>query len=69
MDIEPFRKAHKKAILEHFEKDGIDCLSLYSATSFCPIWAVYMFVLEEFPDNEEIKKRIDSCSRFYGFSS
>jgi len=34
MDIEPFRKAHKKAVLEHFEKDGIDCLSLYSATSF-----------------------------------
>lgn len=67
MDIEQFRKAHKKAVLEHFEKDGIDCLSLYSATSFCPIWAVYSFILEDYPDNEEAKKRLKSAKEFYGF--
>jgi hypothetical protein len=64
---EPYRNANKENVLKHFLEDGIDSLALYSSVSFCPIWAVYIFVLEEYPENEEVKRRLESCKGFYGF--
>jgi hypothetical protein len=60
-----FRQAHQKFVQERYKEDGIDSLSLYSAVSFCPILAAYIFCKEIDPDNIELTKRIENVKLFY----
>jgi hypothetical protein len=60
-----FRQAHQKFVQERYKEDGIDSLSLYSAVSFCPILAAYIFCREIDPDNIELTKRIENVKLFY----
>jgi hypothetical protein len=60
-----FRQAHQKFVQERYKEAGIDSLSLYSAVSFCPILAAYIFCKEIDPDNIELTKRIENVKLFY----
>ena len=60
-----FRQAHQKFVQERYKEAGIDSLSLYSAVSFCPILAAYIFCREIDPDNIELTKRIENVKLFY----
>lgn len=60
-----FRQAHEKFVQERYREDGINSLALYSAVSFCPILAAYIFCKEIDPENEELTKRIENVKLFY----
>lgn len=60
-----FRQAHQKFVQERYKEAGINSLSLYSAVSFCPILAAYIFCKEIDPDNIELTKRIENVKLFY----
>lgn len=64
--IGPYRQAHEKTVKERYVEDGIDSLALYSAVSFCPILAVYVYCSEIDPTNLELTRRIESVKLFYG---
>lgn len=63
---------HKDLAISQYKKFGIDCLALYSATSVCPIIAVYKFVRDSLekdsPDYIEITRRIKSVQEFYRYN-
>ena len=63
--IGQFRQAHEKFVQERYREDGINSLALYSAVSFCPILAAYIFCKEIDPENEELTKRIENVKLFY----
>jgi hypothetical protein len=66
LQIGTFRRAHEKAVLEAYEKDGINSLAMYCACSLCPVLAAYTFCLEKYPADLELTKRIENVKIFYG---
>jgi hypothetical protein len=63
-----FRQAHEKFVQERYFELGIDSLALYSAVSFCPILAAYIFCKEVDSENLELTKRIENVKLFYGIT-
>ena len=61
-----FRKAHENTVREMYSSDGIDSLALYCACSLCPVIAAYWFCREQFPEDNELTKRIENVKLFYG---
>jgi hypothetical protein len=64
--IKQYRQAHEAYVRERYLSDGINNLSMYCATSVCPILAAYWFCREIDPENEELTRRIESVKLFYG---
>lgn len=65
IDVSPYRTAHKDNIIKEYKERGIDSIAFYSAVSYCPVLALYVFCREEFPEDEEITRRILSIKKFY----
>lgn len=66
--IGTYRQAHEKFVRQRYLEDGINSLSLYSAVSFCPILAAYIYCLEIDPGNYELTKRVENVKLFYGIT-
>lgn len=66
--IGSYRQAHEKIVREMYKKEGINSLALYSAVSFCPIIATYIYCLEIDPGNYELTKRVENVKLFYGIT-
>ena len=64
--IGQYRQAHEHFVRERYLQDGINSLALYSAVSFCPILAAYIFCKEIDPESLELTKRIENVKIFYG---
>jgi hypothetical protein len=64
--IGQYRQAHEKFVKDRYLEAGVDSLALYSAVSFCPILAAYIFCKEIDPDSLELTKRIENVKIFYG---
>lgn len=64
-EVELFRK-QKKLIVDFVAKNGIDKVSLYSATCGIPLIVIYTFVAEDLPQHKEFAEaKIESLKKFY----
>lgn len=64
--IELFR-SQKELIMKYIVTNGIDKVSLYSATTFIPLIPIYTFILEELPEHKELcESKLKSLREFYG---
>lgn len=60
-------RANKISVLKHYEKNGFDGMSSYSAMTGIPITVVYEFIEEEYPElSKMIKERIKIINDFFG---
>ena len=65
--IEDFRR-NKPDIIKYVKKNGIDDLGYYAAFGAVPLYAMWTFVGEEFPEHEkEVKKQKKILKDFYGY--
>lgn len=65
IDVNEFR-VHEPLILKQYDKDGIDCVSLYAATAMVPVIALYIYIREVHP-SPEIDRRVASLIEFYDY--
>lgn len=64
--IELFR-GQKQYIVNYVKTHGIEKISLYSATTFIPLIAIYTFVKEDLPEHAELcNGKIKELEEFYG---
>lgn len=64
--VEPMRN-QKVNILKYVATHGVDKISVYSATTFIPLLAIYTFILEDVPEHKELcEKTIAELEKFYG---
>jgi hypothetical protein len=64
--IELFRK-QKELIINYFKVNGVDKVSLYSATTFIPLIPIYTFIMEEIPEHTELcESKLKNLREFYG---
>ena len=67
MNIDDYR-INKPATIEYVKKNGILDISFYAAVSFIPLFAIWTFIEEEFPEYiEEAKSRKKILTEFYGY--
>ena len=65
--IEDFRK-NKPDIIKYVEKNGIDSIGLYAASGAVPLYAIWTFIGEEFPEHEkEVIRQKKILKDFYGY--
>lgn len=65
-DLELLRP-QKETIIKYIKKNGVDKISLYSATTGLPLIAIYTFVFEDLPEHDMIcKKKLKELREFYG---
>jgi hypothetical protein len=66
MNIEPYRQ-YKEAALRAYREGNASSLSLIASVNFVPIYALVLFCLEEYPNDELLLKRKKSIEEFYGY--
>ena len=67
--IEDFRR-NKPDIIKYVKKNGIDDLGYYASFGAVPLYAMWTFVGEEFPEHEkEVKKQKKILKDFYGYKA
>lgn len=60
-------RSQKDVIVKYFTVNNINKVSIYSATTFIPLVAIYTFLLEEFPEHKELcEKKLKELEEFYG---
>jgi len=65
--IEDFR-LRKPDIIKYIDKNGLDMVSLYAATSGIPLIAIWTYIAEEHEDyRERCNFEIDTLVKFYGY--
>lgn len=65
-DKEDYR-ANKKSIMKHYEKNGFNGMSSYSAMTGIPIIVVYEYIMEDYPElSDMVKERIKIINDFFG---
>ena len=65
--IEDFRKS-KPDIIAYVKKNGIGDINLYAAGGAVPLYAIWTYIGEEFPEHEElVKKKKKALKAFYGY--
>lgn len=65
--VELFR-SQKQYIVNYVKTNGVEKISLYSATTFIPLMAIYTFVKEDLPEHTELcDSKIKELKEFYGF--
>lgn len=65
-DKEDYR-ANKPSIMKHYEKNGFDGMSSYSAMTGIPITVVYEYIEEDYPELKDmIRERIRIINEFFG---
>ena len=64
--VELFR-SQKSYIVNYVKNNGVEKISLYSATTFIPLIAIYTFVLEDLPQHSELcLAKLKELEEFYG---
>ena len=65
--IEDFRN-NKPAIIKYVKKNGIDKISMFAACGAVPLYAIWTFIIEEFPEYaEEAVEHKKRLKKFYGY--
>ena len=65
--IEDFRKS-KPTIIAYVKKNGIEDINFYAAIGAVPLYAIWTFIGEEFPEHLEIvKEKKKALKAFYGY--
>lgn len=65
--IEDFRKS-KPDIIKYVKKNGIGDINLYAAGGAVPLYAIWTFIGEEFPEHLELViKKKKALKAFYGY--
>ena len=65
--IEDFRR-NKPDIIKYVKKNGISDLGYYAAFGAVPLYAMWTFIGEEFPEHrEEVKRQKAILKKFYGY--
>jgi len=60
-------RSQKDVIVKYFTVHSVDKVSIYSATTFIPLVAIYTFLLEDFPEHRELcEKKLKELEEFYG---
>lgn len=60
-------RSQKDIIVKYFTVHSVDTVSIYSATTFIPLVAIYTFLLEEFPEHKELcNRKLKELEEFYG---
>jgi hypothetical protein len=60
-------RSQKDVIVKYFTLHSVDKVSIYSATTFIPLVAIYTFLLEDFPEHQELcEKKLKELEEFYG---
>jgi hypothetical protein len=60
-------RPQKDVIVKYFSVHHIDKVSIYSATTFIPLVAIYTFLLEEFPEfKHTCEQKLKELEEFYG---
>jgi hypothetical protein len=60
-------RSQKDIIVKYFTTHKLDKVSIYSATTFIPLVAIYTFLLEDFPEHKELcEKKLKELEEFYG---
>lgn len=69
--VGPFR-AGKKDLIELLgrNKNNLELISFYCASSMFPVAAAVVFCMEEFPEHrEKLEQRLEVLKEFYGYES
>ena len=65
--VEDFRRS-KPDIIKYVKKNGIDDISMYAACGAVPLYAIWAYIGEEFPEYREIvKEKKKTLREFYGY--
>lgn len=60
-------RSQKDIIIKYFRKHSVDKISIYSATTFIPLVAIYTFILEDIPEHRELcERKLKELEDFYG---
>ena len=65
--IEDFR-GNKPTIIAYVKKKGIEDINFYAACGGVPLYAIWTYIGEEFPEHREIvKEKKKALKAFYGY--
>jgi len=65
--VELFR-TQKEYVLKYIATHGVGKITLYSATTFIPLIAIYTFLMEDYPEHKDLcLQKLKELEEFYGF--
>ena len=60
-------RSQKAVILKYIATHGVEKITLYSATTFIPLVAIYTFILEDMSEHRELcERKLKELEDFYG---
>ena len=65
--VEDFRRS-KPDIIKYVKKNGIENINFYAACGAVPLYAIWAYIGEEFPEyRETVKQKKKELRDFYGY--